>query len=221
MTDMTADMTRGTAELDALRATVRTQMSEKRFKHTAAVEDMVARLAALYCPEKEFLLRAAALLHDITKEYDLPTQLELCRRAGIATTEADKLAYKTLHAKTAAALIPDNYPAYAHEEIISAVRWHTTGHAGMTLGEQLLYLADYIDDSRLFPDCVRLRTLFWRENPAAMTPEDRLHHLRRILIMSFDMTVRALVNEGALVSADTIDARNDLVLADLLAEKNS
>ncbi len=217
---MTVEPIWGEAELSALRASVRAQMSGKRFRHTEAVEDMVARLAALYCPEQENLLRAAALLHDITKEYDLTTQLELCRRAGIPTGPADELAYKTLHAKTAAALIPENYPAFHHEAVVSAVRWHTTGHAGMTLGEQLLYLADYIDDSRLFPDCVRLRALFWRENPEAMCHEDRMHHLRRILILSFDMTIHALVNEGALVSPDTINARNDLLLADLMTERN-
>ncbi len=202
------------AALDALRRTVSSQMSPKRFAHTAAVEDMVARLAELYCPEQESLLRAAALLHDITKEYDTATQLELCHRLGIPTTDADRLAYKTLHAKTAAALIPENYPAFNLEGVISAVRWHTTGRAGMSLPEQLLYLADYIDDSRLFPDCVRLRNLFWRENPTAMSPEKRLAHLRRILILSFDLTIRALLSENALISTDTADARNELVLAE-------
>ncbi len=209
------------ARLAALRETVRAQMSDKRFTHTAAVEDMVARLAALYCPEQESLLRAAALLHDITKEYDVATHLELCRRFGIPVGEADRLAYKTLHAKTAAALIPENYPDFNHETLISAVRYHTTGRAGMTLEEQLLFLADYIDDSRLFPDCVRLRTLFWRERPEAMTEEERIAHLRHILIMSFDMTIRALVNEGAIVSTDTVSARNDLVLVEHFSKKNN
>ncbi len=208
----------GDAELAELRTAIAAAMSPKRFQHTAAVEDMVVRLAAIYCPEKTNLLRAAALLHDITKEYDVTTQLELCHRAGIETTESDRRAYKTLHARTAAALIPDNYPAFNHEVVVSAVRRHTTGCAGMTLCDQLLYLADYIDTSRLFPDCVRLRSLFWNDHPERMSPEERMAHLRRILILSFDMTIRALVNEGALISADTISARNELVLAELQAQ---
>ncbi len=208
-------------ELAALRTSVESQMTPKRFIHTAAVENMIARLAALYCPEKASLLRAAALLHDITKEYDLETQLELCRRLGIPTTDTDRLAHKTLHARTAAALIPESYPAFNHEKIISAVRYHTTGRADMTLGEQLLYLADYIDDSRLFPDCVRLRSLFWRESPESMSPEERLAHLRNILIMSLDMTIRQLVSEGAIVSTDTVDARNWLIIQSSHALKNN
>ncbi len=206
--------------LASLRASVASGMSEKRFRHTAAVEDMVARLSALYCPEKEGLLRAAALLHDITKEYDTDTQLALCARYGIPTTDADKIAHKTLHARTAAALIPEKYPDFNCEIIVSAVRWHTTGRVGMSLCDQLLYLADYIDDSRLFPDCVRLRTLFWGEDVAAMTYDERILHLHRILIMSFDMTIRALVNEGAIVSTDTTDARNGLILAEYKLTNN-
>lgn len=204
----------------ALRESVASKMSEKRFRHTAAVESMVARLATLYCPEEENVLRAAALLHDITKEYDTDTQLELCRRMGIPTDESDRLAHKTLHARTAAVLIPEDYPDFNHETVISAVRWHTTGRAGMTLCERLLYLADYIDDSRLFPDCVRLRTLFWRPNVAEMTEEERISHLNRILILSFDMTIRALVNEGAIVSPDTVEARNALVMEENYSKSN-
>ena len=59
------------AALDALRERVKGTMSEKRFAHTAAVERMVVRLGELYCPELIPELRAAALLHDITKEQPL------------------------------------------------------------------------------------------------------------------------------------------------------
>ncbi len=199
--------------LTTLRETVRSRMSDKRFGHTAAVEDMVARLAALYCPEAVDRLRAAALLHDITKEYDVATQISLCHELGISLTPADELAYKTLHARTAAAIIPRDYPEFAHEAVISAVRRHTTGCAGMTLPDHLLYLADYIDDSRLFPDCVRLRSYFWYARPERMDEAARMAHLRDTLIMSYDMTIRQLVSEGALIHPDMIEARNELVLA--------
>ncbi len=203
----------GEAELDALREAVRGEMSPRRFTHTAAVEEMAARLAALYCPEKTYILRAAALLHDLTKEQKETEQEALCEAHGIELTPADRLAPKTHHAKTAAALIPVKYPAFAHEEVISAVRWHTTGRADMTLGEKLIYLADYIDESRTFPDCVTLRTCFWSARPERMTPEERLILLDDVIILSFDMTVRALLEEGTPISPDTVNARNSLLCA--------
>lgn len=205
----------GEAELTALRQRILSEMSPKRYHHTAAVEDMVVRLATLYCPEEIPALRAAALLHDITKEYDIPTQMALLTEAGQPPAQGEEFAHKTFHARTAALLIPDNYPAFNCETVVNAVRWHTTGREDMTLTEELLYLADYIDDSRLFPDCVRLRSFFWDAHPERMTMEDRLAHLRRTLIMSFDMTMRALLAECAVISPDTALARNRLVLAEL------
>ena len=209
---MNQAITFGEADLTALRETVREQMSPKRFHHTAAVEDMVTRLATLYCPEEIPALRAAALLHDITKEYDIPTQMGLLMEAGEPVTPGDVFSHKTFHARTAALLIPDNYPAFNCETVVSAVRWHTTGHRGMTLTEKLLYLADYIDESRTFENCVTLRRRFWDADPARMDQATREVHLRDILILSYDMTVRDLLDEGAPVAEDTVLARNELLL---------
>ena len=197
--------------LDALRADVAASMSEKRFGHTAEVEKMVARLAALYAPQKETMLRAAALLHDLTKEYSTDHQLRLCILHDLAVTENDLGAPKTFHARTAAAEIPHRYPAFADEELIACVRYHTTGRKDMTLEEKLVYLADYIDLSRTFADCVTLRNAFFDAKPEQMSAEERLCHLDDVLILSFDMTIRALLADGAPISPDTFEARNALI----------
>lgn len=205
-------MTESTEErLNRLRETVRVRLSEKRCRHTLAVEDMAARLCALYCPEETEKLRAAALLHDITKELSVSEQVVLCHAYGIPISEDDLLAPKTLHARTAAAQIPVEYPEYDDPTIVSAVRWHTTGHAEMTLTEKLLYLADYIDDSRTFRNCVILRRYFWGANPQSMTAQAREALLRDTLLLSYDMTVRDLLDEGTPVAVDTIEARNELL----------
>ena len=198
--------------LDRLRESVSGEMSEKRFRHTAAVEKMAARLGELYAPDKIDILRAAALLHDITKEYSSEKQLQICREFGIIISKQDILTPKTFHAKTAAALIPTRYPEFAEPEVISAVRWHTTGRADMSLLEKIVYLADYIDESRTFPDCVALRDLFWDAAPESMSSEEREAHLDRVLIRSFDMTLAGLIEDGAPVSDDTFSARNWLIV---------
>ena len=131
--------------LNALYDKVKGKMSEKRFYHTAEVEKMAARLGGLYCPDKRDVLRAAALLHDVTKEYGNEAHFEVFEKYGIRLSAEERLAPKTFHARSAAALIPEEYPEFATDEVISCVRWHTTGRAGMTLAEKLIYLADYID----------------------------------------------------------------------------
>ena len=199
--------------LRRLRESISGSMSPKRFRHTAAVEEMAARLGELYAPDKIDILRAAALLHDITKEYSAEKQIQICDTFGINLSKQDILTPKTFHAKTAAAMIPVLYPDFADEEVLSAVRWHTTGRAGMTVLEKLVYLADYIDESRTFPDCVALRSLFWDADPQNMSEDERAAHLDRVLIRSYDMTLTSLIEDGAPVSDDTFSARNDLIVS--------
>lgn len=195
-----------------LRELVTADMSPKRARHTLAVEQMAARLSVLYCPEKEQMLRVAALLHDVTKEWSTERHAAFLEEHGITPTAMDLAAPKTLHAKTAALLISEQYSEYADGEVISAVRYHTTGREDMTLCEQIVYLADYIDDSRTFPDCVTLRHAFWDAEPENMTQEQREAHLLRVLVKSFDLTIAGLIEDGAPVSADTFLARNSLIL---------
>ena len=52
--------------LSSLRDSLKSKMSGFRLAHTLGVEEMAARIGAIYCPEKLNILRAAALLHDMT-----------------------------------------------------------------------------------------------------------------------------------------------------------
>ena len=205
-------------KIAGLRERIILSMSEKRAVHTVAVEAMAVRLGKLYAPDKINVLRVAALLHDITKEKKTDEQVELCLKYGIEICENDLFSPKTLHARTAAAMIPDKYPEFADAEIINAVRWHTTGHKGMTITEKIIYLADYIDESRTFDDCVTLRNKFWDANPEEMTDGERKAHLTDVLILSFNMTVKNLIEENSLVAIDTADARNELICEKLKAK---
>ena len=128
--------------LNALRERVRPYMKEKRYLHALSVERECERLGKMYLPDKVMKLRAAALLHDITKMLSLENQLKLCRLFGIMYGTTDLLSPKLFHAKTAAEMIKRDFPDLADEEIVSAVRWHTTGRRGMTLFEGIVYLSD-------------------------------------------------------------------------------
>ena len=202
-----------------LRKLITERTSEKRNPHILAVEEMALRIGKIYAPEELVVLRTAALLHDVTKELSTEEQINICDRYGIALNDYDIYAPKTLHAITAAACIPVEFEQYSNEKVISAVRWHTTGKKGMSMIDKLIYLADYIDDSRTFEDCVKLRRFFFDFDFIGSTESEKLSHLRETLIMSFDMTISTLTNDGALIAKDTIDARNELVCERLKANK--
>ena len=198
--------------LAELRERVRSEMSEARFAHTLAVEEMTVRLCALFCPEHTQKMRAAAILHDLTKEVRPAGQIALCEELGLAVSNFDRSSPKTFHARTAAARIVRDFEEFDDPMIVNAVRRHTTGCAEMGLTDELLYLADYIDESRTYEFCVALRRMFWDAKPEKMDEEERMNHLRTILLRSFDVTISDLISEGKTVAIDTLMARNALLL---------
>ena len=196
--------------LDSLREQISRSMGEKRYSHTLGVEREAGKLAELYCPEKKNLLRAAALLHDVTKEYSAEEHFAVMRAHNIDTDYYSRQSKKIYHSLTASLIIPEQYPDFAIDEIIRAVRVHTTGDADMSLTDKLIYLADYIEDTRTFEDCVRLRDYFWDGIACA---EDKYRHLDSTLLLSFDMTIRDLLESGSVISDKTTEARNSLLLS--------
>ena len=105
------------------------------------------------------------------------------------------------------ASIPVELPELNDAEIISAVRYHTTGREGMTLTEKIIYIADYIDETRTFPDCITLREMFWGSDVESMSEAERLLHLDRVVLRSLEMTVADLIECGRVINSDTLAAK--------------
>ena len=196
------------SSLASLRERIKDHIGGKRLTHTYGVEREIAKLSKLYDPDEEYDLRAAALLHDITKPLSLPEQIRLCEEYDIRYEKSETLTPKTFHAKTAAEMIKREFPEFYNDTVYSAVRYHTTGKADMNIPEKLLYLADYIEDTRTFDDCVKLREYFWKRIDRGDKKDDVL---RDTLIISFDMTIKGLIEEGTPIHRDTFEARNFLI----------
>ena len=194
------------ADLSRLREEIKGELSAYRLAHTLAVEEEAKEIAKWYLPQNINEISAAALLHDITKECSTAEQIALCQRYGLPVSEEELASPKILHAKTAAAVIADRYPAYATDAILDAVAKHTTGAKEMSLFAMILYLADYTEKTRTFADCVRLRAFFWGKNLADMTEGERRVHLEKTLLFSFEMTISDLLREGRPIAFDTQEA---------------
>lgn len=200
------------AALDKLREKVSSILSGKRLIHTYEVEKMACRLCEIYCPEKEYTIRAAVLLHDITKQLDTAEQIQICIDHGECAENLKAYSPKIFHSRTAAMIIPEKFSEYASEEVVNAVRYHTTGKADMNICEKIVYFSDYIDMSRTYEDCVYLRNLmFCNVDFDSMTENEKLEHLNICIIKSFDMTLISLIENGELISDDTVNARNYLI----------
>ena len=195
-----------------LRDKVTSRLGEYRSRHVLSTEREAARLAAIYLPEKEAEVRISALLHDITKEYDSNKQLQILSDFGIIVDGVARRSPKVFHALTAALVIPGEFPEFATDEIVSAVKNHTTGAADMPLLDCIIYLADYIEPCRTFDDCVALREYFWGGIENCFSEKEKLVHLYKTMVMSFDLTIQNLINEQSVIASDTFSARNAFLM---------
>lgn len=122
------------------------KLDEERYTHTLGVAYTAACLAMRhgYSVEKAYL---AGLLHDCAKCVDNKKKLELCEKHHIEITNIEKENPFLLHAKLGSFLAKTKYDV-KDDEILSAIRWHTTGHPDMTLLEKIVFIADYIEPNR-------------------------------------------------------------------------
>ena len=117
-----------------------------RYRHTLGVADTSACLAMRYGVDMQKAY-IAGLLHDCAKCVPDTVKLEECNRYGIEVTEFEKNSLYLLHAKLGAYYAKELYHI-EDASICSAIYWHTTGHAGMTKLEEIVYIADYIEPYR-------------------------------------------------------------------------
>jgi nicotinate-nucleotide adenylyltransferase len=176
--------------LDWLREKAYAYLDEKRVPHVRGCEQEAVRLAERWGVD-EGLAAEAAILHDMTKKVQGAEQLHLCEEYGIITDVDEKANTKLLHAKTGAALARALFGVC--DEVYSAIAWHTTGRAGMSLLEKLIYIADYIEPTRDFEGVETLRRLAYADLDAA-------------LIRGLEMSLEDLESRGAVPHVNSLSA---------------
>jgi nicotinate-nucleotide adenylyltransferase len=147
-------------DFDWLRFQAYKLLSPERRLHVAGCEAETVRLAKRYGADEDEA-REAAILHDITKKLSEEEQLALCEAYAVPLTEHMRKVPKILHGHTAAALAAAKFGV--SDDVKSAIKWHTTGRAGMTELEKIIYVADTIEPSRDFDGVDELRELAYRD----------------------------------------------------------
>lgn len=134
------------AEYYAIEEKLRHKLSIGRFEHTMGVAYTSGALAMRYgCDMEKAML--AGLLHDCAKQYDNDTLIKKCEKFKLPIEEIERKNPSLLHAKLGAYLAEAKYDVN-DPEVLSAIRFHTTGRPDMTLMEKIVYVADYIEPGR-------------------------------------------------------------------------
>ena len=129
-----------------LRKKVKDVMTKARYEHTLGVEFTAASLAMRYGVDID-KAEIAGLLHDCAKCIDDEEARDDCKKYNIKLTEVEKRNPFLIHSKLGAVYANKLY-GIDDEEVISAIRFHTTGKPDMTLLEKIIFIADYIEPGR-------------------------------------------------------------------------
>ena len=182
-------------EFQWLREQAYAMLPAQRIPHVQGTEEEAVRLAQRWRVD-ECEAREAAILHDITKACDLQAQLQFCEKYDILVSNAIKENVKLLHAKTGAAIARVAFGVT--QAVYDAICFHTTGRQGMTTLEKIIYMADYIEPNRNFPEVHALRELAYV-------------NLDKAILFGLELTLYDLAENGYAPHPDTTEAIRWLV----------
>lgn len=172
-------------------AYLRSNLKESRVLHILGVAEAAKELASVYGEDQD-KAELAALYHDILKDKDKNWLISYLKSHGEEPIEG-LLAWKTLHAP-AGAIFAKEVCGQKSEEILNAIRFHTTGRADMSVLEKIIFVADYIEEGRSFPGVDELRMLARMDLDQAVLAslESSIRHLRDMNEHVMSLSLEAL-----------------------------
>ena len=177
-----------------LRCVSYSMVKAKRLAHIRGTEEEAVRLAGRWGADVE-MMRRAAILHDCTKYLTRQEHLDICDRYQIPLDSMERGAEKLLHAKSGAALA--KYVFGVGDEAFQAILYHTTGRGDMSLPEKLLYLADYIEPTRAFPEVGAMRRMAYKD-------------LDQAVLMGVELSIQEMLERNRIVHPNTLAAEKTL-----------
>ena len=220
---------------------VRSHLSDKRWNHTVNVVSEAEKLCQMYGGDMEKCV-TAAIFHDVVKELPNEELNALVRKFGFDEKYIDSP--NLSHGKIAAALLKHEW-GIDDEDIINAVSYHTTGRAGMSKTEKIVFIADAIEPTRVYNgvEAIRKATYEDLDRGCLKSLKDTVEHLKEKGVSYIDEdTLRAREwfeeqiddfrkerdgnhmnsKDYALLAAETLDSKKaeDIIIFDI-AEKSS
>ncbi len=178
---------------------LRSKLNDDRYIHSLGVADSAAELAEIYGYDKD---RAyfAGLMHDIMKNTDFNEQLQIIQKGGIILNHIEENNKALWHAMAGEAYLRCEMNI-TDEELLGAVRYHTTGKSNMNLLEKIIYVADYISAERNYPDVDVMRDFALNCS------------LEEASLYALKFSLKKFSAEGRVIHPDSVDYYNELVIS--------
>ena len=181
---------------DAIKDYAKNVLSEKRFVHTVNVAEEARRLALIWGedPDKAYV---AGLIHDIAKEIPFDEAKRLLEMAVGHMPTKEELPDALVHGFLAAHIAKEHL-GICDEDVLAAARSHTTGRVGMSTLEKIIYISDFTEPGRNFPEADEVRSLSEKSLDQAVLRES-------------DFVIKFVIDSGKYLCTDTVMVRNSFL----------
>lgn len=122
------------------------ELDPMRFEHTLGVAYTASCMAFMF-NEDPLRCELAGLLHDCAKCHENDELIRLCHEDGIVLSPEEIRAPQVIHAKYGSYLAKVRF-GINDEDILKAIKHHTTGSVNMGTLEKIIFVADYIEPLR-------------------------------------------------------------------------
>ncbi|NRT32864.1 bis(5'-nucleosyl)-tetraphosphatase (symmetrical) YqeK [Clostridium beijerinckii] len=172
---------------------LKSNLLEKRYMHTLGVADTAKMLAKLNgVSEKK--AEIAGLAHDVAKNLSIDKMREMIKENNVIISEIEEKNMNLWHSIVAPIEAKDKL-GIDDDEILDAIRWHTTGKEDMSTLTKIIYIADMIEPGRNFDGVDEIRRATFE-------------NLDKGVYFGLTSSIKVLLARNLLIDENTIKARN-------------
>ena len=183
-------------EYEDIRREIKAMLNPTRYEHSINVEKAAVKLGKIYGVD-ESKCKIASIVHDCAKGFEDKSLVHHAKEYGIVIDNIQNEIPSLLHGPVAAMYSKKKFHIF-DQDILNAIWYHTTGRAGMSHLEKIIYLADLIEEGRDFPEVNSIR-------------RKAVNNLDKALIMACNCTLNYIMRSNSLIHPLTIEFRNSLL----------
>ncbi|HBJ1648581.1 HD domain-containing protein [Clostridium botulinum] len=187
--------------IEEIKLYLKENLKSNRYNHTLGVVETAKKLAEV---NKISIEKAeiAALAHDVAKNLSLQKMQSIIEKNNIELTNTEKENSNLWHS-IIAPIEARNKLKIDDEDILDAVRWHTTGKENMSILTKIIYIADMIEPGRDFPGVEKIR-------------QTTFENLDEGVLLGLTESMKDLLNRNLIIDLNTIKARNYFLLKETM-----
>ena len=172
-------------------------MHEKRYQHSLRVSLVAEKIAEYYkLPSEQ--VKILGLIHDCAKDYPVDELKKLINKYHIKLDKVSDKIPKIWHAYVGAELAKEIFQI-DDEEMLDAIRYHSTASSKLGLVGKIIYIADKIEPGRCTKKTKNLWELLKQDIDLAM-------------LELINQELKYLISKNSIIHPDTLFARNKILI---------